>query len=335
MSSGGRDSPDLSTSVDFLPVSSSGIEISPWESSISERLVARIRRVIDAAPRPDSPQEATSTTQTLTQVLQEAATTVRFHAKWFSEADLAKLLHEALDAASKSTASVEVSAAVYLIDIIGTYSFVPAESLSQCVRFISQAYYNARKARKTKSLSKQVRAALIHILESHLGGQTVEILLEIVGCKDPEFLASKIGHAQTSGALMIIFQKLWLKEDVRDTVPTPDLLQLFERLWHPAKHGDPGLVDQIMETLADLLKDDYAIAELDSACCWSILLDVVAESVQRMPKSTYAKTVVETLISCATHLEVHQLPILADITTMAGMPLVKTLSDAMLAEWPA
>lgn len=335
MSSGGRDSPDLGNSVEIIHPVSSSVEIGPWERTLCERLVRAIRHTSKAENRPDSPRETTLHSKTLAEALDDATLAIRFHAKWFSENDIASLLDASLDAAFESSASAEVSAIIHLIDNIGTYSYLPSECLPRGVRFISQAYYNARKARKTKTLAKQVRTALIHILESHLGGETVEVLLEIVGCGDESILASKTGHAQTAGALMIIFQKLWLKEDVRDTVPTPDLLQLLEALQYPAQYGSESLREQIMETLADLLKDQHAVTELDAECSWDILVDVIRTCITSMPKSPYAVIVIDSICHRTDHLEARQLPMVADLATTIGRPLTPSLSNAVILNWPA
>ena len=335
MSSGGRDSPDLGNSVEVIHAVSSNFDIGPWETTWPDTLARAIHQTRREALRPDSPtQDQSLNSKTLAEVLDDATLAIRFHAKWFSETDVATLLEASLDATFESSASAEVSAMIHLIDNIGTYSYLPSESLSRCVRFISQAYYNARKARKTKSLSKQVRTVLIHILESHLGGKTVEVLLEIVGNRNYKFLETRSGHAQTAGALMIIFQKLWLKEDVRESVPTPNLLQLMEALQCPAINGGESLVEQIMETISDLLKDEHAVAELDAECSWDVLLDVIKLCIARIPKNPYASTLVDSICHRIQHLEERQLSEVGNLATLVGRPLTPSLSDAAIAQWP-
>lgn len=334
LSSGGHDTSDLGNSMEVIHAVSSTVDIAPWERTVCERLVRNIRHTSEGTARPDSPQETSLHSKTLAEVLDDATLAIRFHARWFSETDIAGLVDATLDATFESTASAAVAATIRLIDAIGTYSYLPSQVLPRIVRFISQAYYNARKSHRTKTLAKQVKTVLIRILISHLGDSTVGELLNIVGCGDESFLSSRAGHAQTAGALMIIFQKLWLKEDVRHDVPRPDMFLLVDALRYVARSGDESLREQIMETLAELLTRETAVAELDAQCSWDLLLDVLKTCIARTPKSPYAGAVVDNLCGRDEHLEGRQLAAVAELAALTERPLTPALSEAVIAKWP-
>lgn len=340
MSSGGRDSPELGNSVEVIHAVSSDVKVRRGEERLIHPKLLDAIRLHSSKPRvrPDSPQDSSPHPRNLAEVLDEATLAIRFHAKWFREEDVAHLLETALDATFESSSTAEVSAAIHLIDNVLTYSYIPPTSVPRSVRFIAQQYYNSKKARKTKDLAKQVRTTLLHILGSHLGDATLKALLDVVGCEDASFLVSRTGHAQTAGALMIIFQKLWLKEDVRDSVPTPDLLQLIASLQYPAQNGGDSLLDQILETLAALMNDERAIAELVDECSWDVLIDVVRLCIDRMTKShnaiATATAAVDSLCRCIPYLEDRHIHAVADLATVVGRPPSEVLSNTLTAHWP-
>ena len=310
------------------------VDLPLQESTICERLVSYLQEYSTNTQMHGSGSlDPRVQPRTLLRILTDATEAVRFHAKWFSEPGLTNLLRVALETASMSSSSAEIHAAISLVNTVGIYSFLPKASLGQCLRFISLTYYNATRAHKTKSLAKETKNTLLHILESHLGGQAVVAILEMINSRDPDYLISRTGHAQTAGALMVISQKLLLKEDVRNSVPTPDMLDLLEALRGPAAHGNESLREQIMDIVSLLLLDDYTVKEINTQCCWDIVLDIIGPCVAEARTTNSARAVVDGLVACTLYFEARQLPHVALLVTKVDRPLPPRLSHELVASY--
>ena len=310
-----------------------GQDVEPWELVTCQRLTDQIRSISAAKSTLEVPYSVPTSLRSLDEALRDAVTTIRFNAKWFAEPALATLLETALNAAATSSASADLYAAVTFIDIVGIYSILPPQSLQQAVRFISQTYYGATRAYKTKKLADATWTTLRHILESHLGSQTVVALLEIVSSGDQAHLESKIGYAQVAGALMIISEKMVLKDDARLSFPTPGLSELLDSLWSAALNGSDNMRELILEIIAVVLANDNSINSLDEQSSWDALLETLESCVALSPKYKASQSAIEGLVCCIDHFESRQLPTVALLAVDVNLPLTALLSEAISAPW--
>ena len=310
-----------------------GRDLGPWETIACESLTDRIRSASTIATTTGSSSTTLFRPQTLEEAIRDAAVTIRFNAKWFTETALATLLDAAFNAASSSSASASLSIAVSLIEVVITYSLIPPQSLLPTTRFLAQTYYNANRAHKTKKLAEFAWRTLQHILESHLGAQCVDALMDIVNCRDDAYLESRVGYAVVAGALMIISEKMILKDEVQGIIPTNGLSDLLTSLWGTAVNGNDNLRELIMEIVVAILNDENAIRELDAQNSWEVLLDTAQPCVAMTPNCKAALALVDCLTSFAVHFEPRQLPDIAELLIDVGRPLPKLLSIALLEPW--
>lgn len=311
-------------------------DITPWEPVACEKLTEQILSFSAATATP--PAGPSAHFQRLDQAIRDATITIRYNAKWFAEAPLSTLLNASLDVAATSSSSADIYAAIDLIDTIGTYSLLPSHSLQRTVEFIAQTCYNATRANKTMKLATAAWTSLHNILKSHLGGQSVVALLQILDCRDSAHLESRIGYAQTAGTLMIVSRKMLLQEDVRKTVPMPGLTQLLDNLRGLAVNGDANLRELMLELIADILTDDYTIGELDALKSWDSLLVAVEPCVVYQRELKRSKFVVQALVQHVEHMienKIHDqyLSMVALMAVEFGLPLPKVLSDKIVGAW--
>ena len=305
-----------------------GRNISPWELGACERLTQHVRSISAAHPSIAPSHDMSASSQTLDQALRDAARTIRFNAKWFAEAPLATLLETSLTAAAASSASVNLSAAVNLIEVIGTYSLIPPQSLLQVVHFLTQTYYNATRANKTRKLADAVWTTLQHILGSHLQQQCVVRLLEVIDCRDDAHLESKAGHAQVAGALMIVSEKMLVEYDHATLEPV--LPQLIDSLWAPAVNGTDILRELIMEVITLVLAHEQAFMDLERQANLDMLLEAVEPCVALTPDCKTANTVVDGLVLRMQWFELRHYPTIAQLCVDVNKPLNPQLSDSLL-----
>lgn len=303
-----------------------GRDISPWETVACETLTRRIQTASTASPSHDQ--------ETLEHALRDAATTIRYNAKWFTETTLSALMDATTSAASSSSASVDLNVALTLIEVVQTYSLIPPQSLLAVTKFLAQTYYNANRANKTKKLAEFAWRTLRRILESHLDAQCIVALMEIVDCRDDQYLESRVGYAVTAGTLMIIAEKMVLKhDDVEGAIPTLSLPDLLSSLWGTAFYGTDNLRELIMEILVTVLKDDNAVRELDSQQSWEVLLDTAQPCVAMTPNCKAALSLVDCLTEHAAHFEARLQPDIAELVVDVQRPLPRSLSVALLEPW--
>ena len=314
-------------------ISVSGREIGPWETLACENIIDRIISASTAASGPERSSTVGSGPQTLEDAFREAATTVRYNAKWFTQTALATLIEATTSAASLSTASADLNMAVTLLEVVQTYSLIPSQSLLPVIKFLAQTYYNANRANKTKKLADFAWRTLQHILGSHFGKQCVVALLKIVDSRDDAYLESKVGYAVTAGALMIIADKLVLKHDAEESIPTPELPDLLRSLWGTAFYGTDHLRELIMDILVTILSDDKAVQELNEQDSWEVLLDTAQPCVAVTPNCKAALALVDTLTQHSGYFEPRLLPTIAELLVDVQRPLTKSLSIALLEPW--
>lgn len=310
-----------------------GRDLGPWEAVVCEALTDHIRYASTSTPGLAAQTFIGAHPQTLEDALRDAAITIRYNAKWFTEAALATLIDIATIAASSSSASADLNAAVTLIEVIQIYSLIPTQSLSPITKFLAQTYYNANRAHKTKKLAEFAWRTLQHILGSHLGAQCVVTLMEIVDCRDDIYLESKIGYAVTAGALMIIAERMVLKNGVDGTIPTPGVTDLLSSLWGTAVNGNHNLRELIMEIVVAILRDENAVRELDDQGTWEVLLDTAQPCVAMTPDSKAALALVDCLTQYAARFELRLLPDIAELLVDVQCPLTRSLSTALLEPW--
>ena len=182
-------------------------EIAPYETFACERLTREIALCETDPAR--TPSTRNPPHRPLAEVLRETSRTIQFNAKWFAPAALSTLLQTALDVTSRSSSTVDLLAALALIDTIVTYSLLP--TLAPPIRFIAYTYYQGSRSLRHKKLSEHAWDVAQHILLSHLGGQFADILLDIIS--DPDTQRSKFKLSAATGALMIITDKLLIDRD--------------------------------------------------------------------------------------------------------------------------
>lgn len=304
-------------------------EIEPYETIICERLIKEVQLCDTSAGHAlQSPSSSTaaSAPSSLAQVLQGAATAVQFHAKWFLPDALSRLLQTIFDAASQSSATTDLSAALNFIDTVGTYSLIP--TLLPVVRFISYAYYQGSRSNRHKRISQHAWAVAQHIIESHLGGQFPGALLHIIANHHTTHTRLDIGAA--IGSLMLITHKLLPDETHDHTMKAIDLLI---SMWTAATADNQILRDQVAIMLGGMLRDPRIVASMQEDGVMGLYLEQVQRCTAQGLSRTTLLPLLEAFAANSSQFEPHQLPPIALLFVDARQPLPAELSVQLLFPW--
>ena len=302
-------------------------DITPFEASICERLTKELS--LCGISRHQSLQSLSTAASfpSLARVLQKTSTAIQFHAKWFAPSPLKALLETGLAAASRSLSTTDLHGALDLIDIVGTYSFLPA--LYPAVSFIAFAYYQGSRSNRHKKLSIHAWEVAQHILESHLGDQFPDTMLEIISNR--EYSHSKTNLATTLGALMFTTEQLLRPNESHLSTMNPTQLLLGVRR---AMLYDSAIIrEQVAILLGTVLQDNEILGQIDRDASLAVCVDLV----QRCTKHSLEKDTLKNILTGLTHtfqrFELHQHPAIAQIFLDASVPLPSELSMPSLDPW--
>ncbi|KAK4631502.1 hypothetical protein CLAFUW4_03581 [Fulvia fulva] len=302
-------------------------EIAPYEAFICERLTREVSKC-DALGSNSVQSPASSSTQaSLSGVLQEAATAIQYHAKWFAPAALSNLLQTALNVASRSSSTADLYAALDLIDTVCTYSLLPC--LVPAVRFIAYAYYQGSRSNRHKRLSQHAWAVAQHILESHLGGQFAGALLQVIS--DPYDGRSKYHFAASVGALMMTTNKLFADHEAQAHNMQPT--QLLIGLRETSIANNAILREQVTILLGTMLQDDAITDQVEADAGLDIWLNLVERCVEQPSDKEALEVLFTGLQTRVARFEARHHPALAQLFVQARRPLPKNLSSQLLDPW--
>lgn len=305
-------------------------EIEPYEATVCERLTREIRHCdTPSAHALHSPSVAPATgssSSPLTHLLQGASTAVQFHAKWFAPSTLATLLQTVFDVTSRSSATTDLSAALNLIDTVGTYSLIP--ELLPVVRFISYAYYQGSRSNRHKRISQHAWAVSEHIIESHLGGQFSGALLTIISDRQLSHTRFEIGAA--IGSLMLITHRMLPGKFHEPAMEATDLLLSIRSA---AIDRDAILREQVAVMLGSMLRDARIVASMQKdGVMGTYLAQVQRCIVYGLSKSTLGP-IFDAFTLHYLQFEQHHLPPLALTFVDCRQPLPEGLSAQLLLPW--
>ncbi|KAK4505756.1 hypothetical protein PRZ48_003721 [Zasmidium cellare] len=310
-------------------------DIVPYEPFVCERLTREIvlcdpTRLLTAQSPP-----STSAQPALSSVLQEASSTIQFHAKWFTPAGLTNLLQTALGVASRSSSTAVLYAALNLIDTIGTYSVLP--TLSPAVSFISYCYYQGTRSNRHRRLTQYAWSIALHILESHLGGQFTGALLDTI--TDDDILRSKYKLGACVGALMVTTDKLLsIGEDETPSStmhqPTMHPTQLLHGMRQAvAVETNDILSEQVTVMLASMLQSDFVTAEIEADGGWDLWIDLLERCIQGSGDRAALNRLFNGLQQRVSKFESRHQPRIAQLFVEARRPLPEELSSQFLVPW--
>ncbi|KXT07130.1 hypothetical protein AC578_2378 [Pseudocercospora eumusae] len=307
--------------------SSAPPDIAPHEASICEQLTRKIilcnaARSI-AVQSPGSPSAKPS----LAAVLHEASTIIRYHAKWFAPPALDTLLQHALDVASTSSSTTDLYAALTLIDTIGIYSLIP--TLLPPVRFIAYAYYQGSRSNRHRKLTQHAWVVAQHIIESHLGRQFTDALLEVIS--DHRSVLSKHKFAATIGALMITTNKLLPDRHISAHALQP--IQLLLGLQKASVEENAILREQVIVLVGTMLRDEAIANDIASDGGLGLCLELVSSCVAHALDRETLDFLFVGLEPRIGKFELRHQPDLARLFVDARRPLPSPLSKELLVPW--
>lgn len=264
----------------------------------------------------------------LQSALQRTKDIFQRHAKWFTEAGLAKLLRTALFRTANSRATVDLYAALEFIDSICTFAFMPAESIFPAVRFIAYTYYQGTRMNKHKSLADKAWTVFQHMLQSHLSQQAVGALLDILSFA--QHYQSKAEFAAASGSLRLIEEKMLLGDRTESRPPFVSVFQLLPCLRSVAHGSDEILKEQVFSIMSRVLAEDLAVTELRNTASWSVCIDVL-EICYKSAQEYDTRTILQHVAQYSPNLERKVLERIAFIFVKAGQPLTEPMLEAILS----
>ena len=298
-------------------------DIEPHEATLCQELTAAIARHSSQDDHSLSPSLKTP----LALVLQETATSIQFHAKWFAPPTLKVLLNTALDAASSSSSTADFYAALHLIDTIGTYSLIP--ELLPAVQFISYAYYQGSRSNRHRRLNTQAWTVSQHILASHLGGQFTGTLLDII--TNHENFWDKYKFSAAIGALLITIDKLLPARE--DGLPSMHAIQLIRGLRKCPVRDNAILREHVAIMMGTMLRDEQVFQELVDDGGLGIGLDLIENCVALELDKSAIEALFSGLELRLGSFELRHQPDMAQIFVEARRPLPASLTGQLLAPW--
>nr|POE46172.1 tuberous sclerosis 2 protein like [Quercus suber] len=299
-------------------------DIEPYEAFTCELLTIDIRAFLRDARGHIPVQREGRSVESLDATLRRAAFTIQYHAKWFAPDPLATLLRTSFDAARISSASVDLFAAIHLIETVTTYSTLPSVCLLPVARFIAYVYHQGSRANRLKKLSTNAWNVTSQILQSHLGSQLVGAFLDIIR-SDMEIFEPKFGFASTAGALKLVSDKLIAQHSGLSTI------QLVIGLRSAAGGPEDLIREEVMELVKDILSDESKVLDLDLDAGWDLILDIVERCISNAPKlNNTARSLVTTVERFVSHLEHRHLHVLANLLITIGRPLPPVVQKELM-----
>jgi hypothetical protein len=299
-------------------------EIEPHEASVCERLTKEVLLCDASSNTTLQTSSSASSHSALARVLQAAATAVQFHAKWFAPAPLEALLQAVFEAASRSSSTTDLFAALNLVDTIATYSLLP--SLLPTARFIAFSYYQGSRSNRHKRLSQQAWSVAQHILESHLGGQFPGTILDIIS--DRRDFYTRYGFGAIIGALMITTEQVLPSQD-HTIHPTEVLLSLQSA----AIDEDGILREQVAILLGNMLRQESVASRLDEDGGLGIWLELIRRCVSHFLDKDVVDSLYQSLSQHTSLFEPRHHPTIAQLFVEARRPLPSDLSSQLMIPW--
>lgn len=301
-------------------------DIAPYETFACERLTQAINSCKASLEESQKGQHGTALAP-LNPILQEATTTIQYNAKWFAPDALSTMLETALDTASLSSSTTDLYAALNLIDTIGTYSLI--STLTPVIRFIAYAYYQGTRSNRHKRLTQHAWMVLYHILESHLGGQVVGALLQIIG--DPEGKTVKYKLNATIGVLMLTTHQMLPGRHAGQHSMQP--IQLLRGLWDASMGDERIFREQMAILLGTMLQDDSITSEIYSNGGIGLCLNLIEYCVAQPLDSDARESLFAGMELRTTTFELRHLSDLAQTYVDARRRLPQPLEDQLLVPW--
>ncbi|SMR45942.1 unnamed protein product [Zymoseptoria tritici ST99CH_1E4] len=299
-------------------------DIEPHEASLCQRLT---KEVEDCDSASNTALQSTPTAplhSSLARVLRSAATAVQYHAKWFAPTALERLLVAVFEAASRSSSTTDLYAALYLVDTIGTYSLLP--SLPSTLRFITFSYYQGSRSNRHRRLSQQSWTSAQQILEAHLGGQFPETILEII--RDSSGFYTRYGFGAIVGALMLTTERFLPIIDTQSFTIWPD--QVLMSLTAVPIEKDGILREQVANLLGNMLQQESVASKIDGLSLW---LELIRRCVSLSLDKDVVDSVFQSLGQKMSLFEPLHHPTIAQLFVEAHRPLPAELSSQLMMPW--
>lgn len=272
--------------------------------------------------------ESLETEGPLQAALQRTKDVFQRHAKWFTQAGLAKLLQTALLRTANSRATVDLYAALEFTDSIGTFAVMPPESIFPAVRFIAYTYYQGTRMNKHKSLADKAWTVCQHMLQSHLNQQVIGAILDIL--RFAQQYQSKAEFAAASGALRLIEEKLPLGDRTESRPPFVPVFQLLPCLGTVAQGSDEILKEQVFNILSRIFNEELAVSEVRLTSSWNVCIDVL-EICYSSAQDEDTRAILEHVAKHSAHFERSVLEKVAFVFIKAGQPLTEPMLEALLS----
>ncbi|WPH04257.1 Hypothetical protein R9X50_00714600 [Acrodontium crateriforme] len=305
-----------------------GRDIAPLEPVTCHLLTETIRSFLSPPHLRD--QSLAIRAPSLEAALQQATVTIRYNAKWFAPGPVSSLILTSLEAASASSSSADLYAALALIDTVGTYSLLPSSCLLPVARFISHAYHQGSRSNRLKRLSEESWAVSAHILQTHLSEQFIAALLSIIR-DDLATFDRRTGYGHTAGALKILSDRLLFTKFKQ---PKVSLTAILGSLKSPDVRFDVMIREQIMELLVRILSDHKITQDLSKDAGWERVLDLVVSCVTSLPKnSALALPLVDAVTPWMDQFEARQLASVSRAFVHAGRMLTPSLHREFVFAW--
>ena len=303
-------------------------DIAPYEPLVCDVLIDEIRAFSQPGTAISASQHGLSAyhVDSLAMGIRQAAVTIRFNAKWFAPADLSTLLVVALVAATQSSSSADLYAALELLDTVGVYSFLPPVCLLPAARFISYAYHQGGRMHRLKKLSDNAWSTSQRVLQFHLGQQYIGALLAIVG-SDTEQPLSKAKFAETAGALQIVARHL---QEGGQGGAQVDIMMLIRQLHVAAGVDDPVFREHLGGVVCAILADDEHVRAVERDAAWRVLLQVIERCTINTLDSDTSQELVRKLLGRVSDIEPRQLYMVARLVVAVEMPLTAALFQELM-----
>lgn len=299
-----------------------GRHVGPHEIFSCEQLTKHISSFLDT-------ELPTDLTGSLEASIRQAAATIKYNAKWFDPVTLSTLILITLQAATASSASADLYAALDLVEKVGTYWMLPESTLPAVSRFVAYAYYQGTRTHRLKKLTRVAWDVTLQILRSHLGRQFISASLDTLqdGLNTME---AKMAFAYTTGTFMILSENLMSKES---GIPTVKLAALLQSLSDRATRSNGVLCEHVMEMLVDVLAEEEQILEIDKDASWDILLRVIEQCALPSTNRATTQSVLSHLQHWESHFEPRHLLALYRLCIAIDFPIIPRVQHELLSPW--
>ncbi|KAF2767545.1 hypothetical protein EJ03DRAFT_276009 [Teratosphaeria nubilosa] len=306
-------------------------DLAPFETTVCARLTDEIRQFIRGEDERHQPLHSPSACsfRSLDVAIRHVATTIRYNAKWFEPNGLATLLLACLQAATLSSSSADIHAALVLIDTIGIYSLLVPSVLLPVTRFLSYAYYQGTRANRLKRLTRSAWNVSLHILQTGYKEHIIAALAHILR-EDLDLFDHRTGFAYTMGALMLVTDEILPRQG---EVPEVKVTYLVYTLKSTAKSRDDLIREYITRIINSILDDDKKMESLGQAAAYDTLICVIERLVQSCPLHAASHEILRRLDRWICKFEWRLLEETAWLLVRCNRALTPTLQRAIFDGW--